>query len=87
MALLKLIFCVYLITLIISMIVALIKFIIDTFRWHDREEKVEIFASSSDPEYVENSIENISEEKEVEKNGTDDRQCNSSTFSVPWCES
>lgn len=83
-ALLKLILCFYLLTLIFSMVVSLIKFIVDTYRWHDKEEKFETVESSLDSETVENSIENTVEEKEVKENATYDGECNSSVVFGTW---
>ena len=54
----------YLITLIISMIIATIKFVADTRKWHDKEERVQVFASNFEKELEEEPIE--SEVKEVE---------------------
>ena len=68
------------------MIIALIKFIIDTHRWHDLEEKFEVIASSFEDAAIEDNTKN-QKESEVENNGTDDGQCNTSAFSVPWGES
>lgn len=44
-ALLKLILCFYILSLIFSMFVGLIAFLIDVFKWHDKEYKQEIISS------------------------------------------
>lgn len=63
--LLKFVLVIYVITLIISMIIAVVKFVIDTWRWHDREERVHINKSAFEDDLKE------SDESEVEENGID----------------
>lgn len=62
--LLKLVLVFYVITLIISMIIAVIKFVIDTWKWHDPEKRVHITKSAFEDDLKE------SEESEVEENGS-----------------
>lgn len=86
--LLKLILCIYVITLIVSMVIAVIKFVVDTFRWHDREEKVKIFASNdsakeeTEDKTFDSEKEPISEVKESEviENDSESREHNTSTI-------
>lgn len=93
--LLKLILCIYVITLIISMVIAVIKFVIDTFRWHDREEKAKIFASNdssneeTEDKTSESEKESISEVKESEviENDSESREHNTSTIFGTWGKS
>lgn len=61
--LLKLVLVIYVITLIFSMIIAVIKFVIDTWKWHDPEKRVHITKSAFEDELKE------SEESEVNDNG------------------
>jgi hypothetical protein len=46
-ALIKLILVLYLFSLLFSMFVALLRFLIDVAKWHDKEKKVKITASNS----------------------------------------
>lgn len=74
--LLKLVLVIYVITLIISMVGAFIKFLADVHKWHDREEKVVI--EPSNPQEPEEE----KEESEVIKDDTDTREHNTSAFSL-----
>lgn len=55
-ALLKLIICFYLLSLIFSLFCGLVLFIIDVFKWHDHEKKVTII-SSKENNILERSVE------------------------------
>lgn len=61
---LSLILVLYVISLIFSMFVVLVKFIIDTWRWHDKEERVYITKSKFKSDLDE------PEESEVKGNGS-----------------
>ena len=50
-ALLKLILCFYLLSLIFSMFCGLLRFIIDVAKWHKQEKKVKIIKSAERSEY------------------------------------
>lgn len=86
--LLKLMLCIYIASLIISMAIAVVKFIIDTVRWHDREEKAKIFASNdlakeeTEDKTSDSEKEPISEVKESEviENDSESREHNTSTI-------
>ncbi len=65
----QLILSVYLITLIISMIIATVKFVIDTRKWHDKEERVQVFASNWESEL---EAEGEAIEGEVKEVGSDE---------------
>lgn len=60
----KLVLALYVLSLIFSMFVVLVKFIIDTWRWHDKEERVYITKSKFEADLKE------SEESEVSDNGS-----------------
>ena len=60
---LKLILSVYMITLIITMIGAFIKFFLDVRKWHDREEKTVITASQFEADL--NELEEAAEVNEI----------------------
>lgn len=61
---LKLVLVLYVLSLIFSMFVVLVKFVIDTWRWHDKEERVYITKSKFESDLEE------SEEREVSDNGS-----------------
>lgn len=82
-ALLKLALTIYIVSLIISMIGAFIKFVADTHKWHDREERVHITKSAfeSDLEEPEKPID-VTKESEVIENDTERDKHNTSAFSI-----
>lgn len=67
--LLKLVLVIYVVTLIISMIIAVVKFVIDTWRWHDREERVHITKSKFEADLKEEQETKEHDESEVNENG------------------
>ncbi len=93
---LKLILSVYMITLIITMIGAFIKFVLDVWKWHDREEKTVITASQfeadlNEPEEVAEVNEisaPVDETKESEvKENDESSEHNTSTIFGTWSKS
>lgn len=64
--LLKLILCLYLITLVFSAIVAFFKFVFDVRKWHDKEERIHITASQFEEDLKESSPEPVEAEPESE---------------------
>lgn len=64
--LLKLILILYVITLIFSMIIAVIKFVVDTWKWHDPEKRVHISESSCEESEVEENGSNIDKSAECD---------------------
>ncbi len=90
---LKLILSVYMITLIITMIGAFIKFVLDVWKWHDREVKTVITASQfeadlNEPEEVNEISAPVDETKESEvKENDESAEHNTSTIFGTWCKS
>lgn len=64
--LLKLILCIYVLTLIFSALVAFFKFIVDTRKWHDKEERIHITASQFEEDLKESSPDPVEAEPESE---------------------
>lgn len=64
--LLKLILCIYVCFLICSAVVAFIKFVADTRKWHDKEERIHITASQFEEDLKESSPEPVESEPESE---------------------
>ena len=64
--LLKLILCVYLITLVCSAVVAFFKFVLDVRKWHDKEERIHITASQFEEDLKESSPVPVEAEPESE---------------------
>lgn len=64
--LLKLILCIYVFFLLCSAVVAFIKFVVDTRKWHDKEERIHITASQFDEDLKESSPEPVEAEPESE---------------------
>lgn len=64
--LLKLILCFYLITLVCSALVAFFKFIVDTRKWHDKEERIHITASQFEEDLKESPPVPVEAEPESE---------------------
>ncbi len=61
-ALLKLILLIYFLSLLLSLFVGLVLFVIDVFRWHDKEEHVHILPSQFEADLLAAEAENQSEE-------------------------
>ena len=86
--LLKFAFTLYILSLVFSMLCALVRFLADVRKWHDKEEKVHITPSQFEAdlnEPLKEEEENI--EKEVEEDAGERREHNTPTFSIPWGES
>lgn len=83
--LLKFALAIYILSLSFSMFCALIRFLLDVRRWHDKEEKVHITPSQFEADLKESETEE--ERKEVVENARECGEYNTSTFSVPWGES
>lgn len=64
--LLKLILCLYLITLVFSAIVAFFKFVFDVHKWHDKEERIHITASQFEEDLKESPPDSVEAEPESE---------------------
>lgn len=69
----------YVLSLVFSMLCALVRFLLDVRKWHDKEEKVHITPSQfeadlNEPETTEDT-ENV-EEKEVTEDAGECRECN-----------
>lgn len=79
--LLKLALTIYVISLVISMAISVVKFVVDTWRWHDREERVHITKSAFEADLKESEH----EESEVNDNGEsvdESNEHNTSAFSI-----
>ena len=87
MALIKLLFMLWLLVMITGSIVAVISFVIDVFRWHDKEEMTIITKSAEDSGHISNVI--APEADEVEGGVHDDgrSEYNTSAVSLPWLQS
>lgn len=75
--LLKLVLVIYVISLIIALVGAFIKFLADVHKWHDREERVTI-----EPSNLEEPEEEKEEEREVIEDDTNSGEHNTSAFSL-----
>lgn len=77
--LLKFVLIIYILSLSISMFCALIRFLLDVRRWHDKEEKVHITPSQFEADLNEPETEekNMEEEKEIEEDAREHRKYNS----------
>lgn len=75
----------YILSLVFSMFCALVRFLADVRKWHDKEEKVHITPSQFEADLNEPVTEE--EEKEVNEDAGERREHNTSTFSIPWGES
>lgn len=64
--LLKLILCIYVCFLLGSAVVAFFKFVADTRKWHDKEERIHITASQFEEDLKESSAEPVEAEPESE---------------------
>lgn len=78
-------FTLYILSLVFSMFCALVRFLADVRKWHDKEEKVHITPSQFEADLNEPVTEE--EEKEVNEDAGERREHNTSTFSIPWGES
>ena len=78
-------FTLYILSLVFSMLCALVRFFADVRKWHDKEEKVHITPSQFEADLNEPVTEE--EEKEVNEDAGERREHNTSTFSIPWSES
>lgn len=67
------ILCLYLITLLVSMVLAFFRFIADVKKWHDKEEKVHITPSQFEADIYE--VVEISDCKEGEGVNDNDTEC------------
>lgn len=83
--LLKFALTLYILSLVFSMLCALVRFLADVRKWHDKEEKVHVTPSQFESDLNEPVTEN--EEKEVEEDAGERREYNTSAFSIPWGES
>lgn len=83
--LLKFALTLYILSLVFSMLCALVRFLADVRKWHDKEEKVHITPSQFEADLNEPLTEN--EEKEVQEDAGERREYNTSAFSIPWGES
>ena len=72
-------FMLLLMVMIAGAVVSIVVFVVDVWRWHDKEEKVIITPSAQESE-------SLGDEKEVEVNGSNDGEYNSSAVSFPWSE-
>jgi hypothetical protein len=77
-------FTLYILSLVFSMFCALVRFILDVRKWHDKEKKVHITPSQFEADL--NEPETEEERKEVEEDAGECREHNTSAFSVPWSE-
>lgn len=71
--LLKFALFVYILSLIFSMLCALVRFLLDVRKWHDKEEKVHITPSQFEDDLNEPET---AEEKEVEEDARECGECN-----------
>lgn len=83
--LLKFAFTLYILSLVFSMLCALVRFLVDVRKWHDKEEKTHITPSQFEADLNEPLTND--KEKEVEEDAGERREHNTSTFSIPWGES
>lgn len=83
--LLKFAFTLYILSLVFSMLCALVRFLADVRKWHDKEEKTHITPSQFEADLNEPLTND--KEKEVEEDAGERREHNTSTFSIPWGES
>ena len=67
------ILCLYLISLLVSMVLAFFRFIADVKKWHDKEEKVHITPSQFEADIYE--VVEISDRKEGEGVNDNDTGC------------
>ena len=82
--LLKLALTIYVLSLVLSMVIAVIKFVVDTWRWHDPEKRVHITKSAFEADLKEEETEE-QEESEVNDNGEfidESTEHNTSAFSI-----
>lgn len=82
----KLTFTFLLLILAFGALISVFIFAIDVLRWHDKETKVKITPSKS-PEEVIADIMKSKEVNEDERDVTESGEHNTSTFSIPGCES
>ena len=73
-ALLKLILCLYILTLIFGCFIAVIRFFIDVGKWHDKEKPVTIISSKEWKE-----VEEIGRNRSYNNRGTGDRDRDNSS--------
>lgn len=83
--LLKFALTLYILSLVFSMLCALVRFLADVRKWHDKEEKTHITPSQFEADLNEPLTND--KEKEVEEDAGERREHNTSTFSIPWGES
>ena len=82
---LKLALTIYVLSLVVSMVIAVIKFVIDTWRWHDPEKHVHITKSAFEADLKEEQETEEQEESEVKENGEsidESAEHNTSAFSI-----
>lgn len=82
--LLKFVITLYILSLIFGMFCALVRFLIDVAKWHDKEEKVHITPSEFEADLNESEvIPDVGADTVVTESG----EHNSPTVSIPWSES
>lgn len=77
---LKFLLCIYLFSLIISLLIGTLRFFVDVARWHDREEKVKIEPSADDDLKDFETAVFVEKESEVIQNDNDGQRDSSAVL-------
>lgn len=89
----KLCFCLFLLSLAFGAFVSIFIFAADVIKWHDKETKVKIKPSKDVKEVISDILSNTNEsevkenERDIPESGdTDPGECNTSAFLGTWSE-